>query len=344
MGFLGRKCSERFTHVMDLIRKVDRDYDGSISKGEMRHFFSIFGLNTRVADRCFASLLEEGQPEVDYMDFMRAIAPHLDLPGVNAVLQQGHGSGSKRIAVQNRHGMCPTLLIADIPGLQSAEQLAELERRREIRQLRVMMQDIGRKLQVKFRHSRDAFRCLDLDKDGSIAPGELQAFLRGFGYDAASSERLFDLLDEEGTGEIDFAHFMSHFSTVVMPGAQLAVRSRAEPLADKQLNKEIGGIARIVCQNLGTKYERIGEAFRTLDLSGDGCIQLDELRTFFRNINLPMDQADRLFHALDPEQTGVVSFTVFMSLMGPMINPGKASVEVAEEAKINTRPCMWRLG
>lgn len=345
MAFLGRKCSERFTHVMDLIRKVDQDYDGNISRSEMRHFFSIFGLNARVSDRCFMSLKQDEDPEVDYMDFMRAIAPYVDLPGVNAVLHQGEGSGSKRIAVKHRRGMCPALVSSDIPGLQSDEQLAALERRRKVRQLQLMMQDIGRKLQTKFRHSRDAFRGLDLDKDGSISPSELESFLRGFGYDAESAQSLFELLDEECNGEIDFALFMSHFSTVVMPGGSIAKRTRHEPLQDQDLNKEISEIARIVGVNLGTKYTKVTDAFRTLDLSGDGCIQIEEMRNFFRNINLPIDKADKLFYCLDSEQSGMVSFKDFMALMCPMIDPGKASTRKSlddQDGKPN-RPQMWRL-
>jgi Ca2+-binding EF-hand superfamily protein len=177
MNFLGRKSSERFAHVMDLIRHIDRDYDGNISRDEMRHFFSIFGLDAKVSDTCWTSMRRPGEPEVEYMDFMRAIAPHLDLPGVKGVLHQGGGMGGKRIPVKQRMGRAESLTAGYGEDKASEEQKAKLQARQEIRNLRSMMQDIGVKLQLKFRHAREAFRGLDLDKDGSIAPNELRAFL-----------------------------------------------------------------------------------------------------------------------------------------------------------------------
>jgi len=322
MGFLGRKSSERFSHVMELVRHVDRDYDGSISRMEMRHFFSIFGLDNRVADKCFASMLKPREPEVDYMDFMRAIAPHLDLPGVEAVLHQGGGMGGKRIPVKQRMGAGASLFEEGAEEeATTEEQEAALAKRQEMRTLRLMMQDIKRKLELKFRHARDAFRGLDLDKDGSINPSEMRAFLRGFGYDADAANSLFALLDEEGNGEIDYSHFMSNFEQVVMPNGGKG-RGRPEPFGDKHLNREVAEVARIVGENLFTKHRKVNDAFRMLDLNGDGHISREELRSFVRSINMAPEKSDRLFQALDTDLTGMIPYETFMHMMGPMIQPG----------------------
>jgi len=319
LAFLGRKSSERFRHVMDLIRHLDRDYDGSISREEMRHFFSIFGLDIRLADRCFAALLKSGMAEVDYMDFMRAIAPHLDLPGVEAVLHQGGGAGGKRIPVKQRMGQGVALTIDDDLELRTEEQKAALARRQGIRNLRLMMQDISRKLQLKFRHARDAFRGLDLDKDGKISPTEMRAFLRGFGYPAEAADDLFALLDEESTGEVDFSHFMSCFDQVVMQAT--AAKGQAAMFSDRHLVKDVAEVARIVGEKLFFKYRKVIDAFRMLDLNGDGAIDREEMRAFFRSINMPLDKADKLFQALDTDLTGHVQYAAFMGLMGPLIVP-----------------------
>jgi Ca2+-binding EF-hand superfamily protein len=342
MQFLGRKSSERFTHVMDLIRRVDRDYDGSISRDEMRHFFSCFGLDPKVADMCWLGFRRPGHAEVDYMDFMRALAPYLDLPGVEAVLAQGGGCGGKRVAVKQRMGTQNPLDDRHWAGPTTKDQQEQAEqqsRRQGIRNLRSMMQDIGVKLQLKFRHSREAFRGLDLDKDGTISRSELRAFCRGFGYGPESADQLFATLDQEDSGEIDFSHFMSHFDSVL--NRPFAPRGTAlTALQDRHLSKEVAEIARIVGDNLATKHARPADAFRMLDINGDGGISRDEMRTFVRSINMPMEKADRLFQALDTELTGLVQYDAFTNLMGSMIDSGKCAMKSQKPAE---RPPMIRL-
>lgn len=344
MIFLGRKSSERFGHVMDLIRHVDRDYDGNISRDEMRHFFSIFGLEAKVADKCWSSMLKPGEPEVEYMDFMRAIAPHLDLPGVRGVLHQGGGQGGKRIPVKQRMGSRPPLTSSrDEDNEITEEQRVILAQRQERRNLRAMMQDIGVKLQLKFRHAREAFRGLDLDKDGRIAPTELRAFFRGFGYSSEAADGLFALLDEEGTGEIDFAHFMSHFEhAVVMPAGRIAPTAKKDPLQDKKIGKEVAEIARIVGEHLFVRCRKVSEAFRTLDSDQDGYIDRDELRSFFRSVNMDPDKADKLFQALDMELTGLVPYDAFLTLLGPSIEASSDGARRKQNTEAQN-PAMWRL-
>jgi Ca2+-binding EF-hand superfamily protein len=97
------------------------------------------------------------------------------------------------------------------------------------------MEDIGRKLPLKFNKPRDAFRCLDVERDGQITPSEMRSFLRGFGWGEDVADRLFALLDEEERGEVDYNMFMAHFAPVLGPALFPATRSRLlqPPLAGK---------------------------------------------------------------------------------------------------------------
>lgn len=340
MMFIGMKSSERFHHIMDLVRLVDRDYNGWISKGELRYFFSVFGLTPKVSDQCFGWLLKPGATEVEYYDFMKACAPHCDLPGVGAVLQKGEALSSPAAAPKRER------LNNKLPGPQasSEEQAQAAIQRRDLKEVRSMMQDMGRKLQLKFRHVRDAFRTLDLDKDGHISPDELRAFVRGFGWPDESADRLFTLLDETGCGELEYHHFMSLFESVAMPAGRLAARTRPEVCEDRQLNKHVTNIARIIAENLATKHRRVGDAFRMLDLNNDGHVSIEELRVFFKHINMPLESADTLFQYLDQDGSGEVQFNEFMSLIGPIIQPGTTDSErSAEELRNAQRPVMWRL-
>lgn len=205
------------------------------------------------------------------------------------------------------------------------------------------MQDIGVKLQLKFRHAREAFRGLDLDKDGRIAPTELRAFLRGFGYSSEAADGLFALLDEEGTGEIDFAHFMSHFEHVVMPAGRIAPRGKQDPMQDRKLSKDVAEIARVVGEQLFTRCRKVSEAFRTLDSDQDGYIDREELRQFFRTVNMPTEKADKLFQALDMELTGLVPYDAFLTLLGPSIEASGEGARAKKKDADSSNPHMMRL-
>jgi len=167
--------------------------------------------------------------------------------------------------------------------------------------------------------------------------------LRGFGYSAEAADGLFALLDEEGTGEIDFAHFMSHFEHVVMPAGRIAPRGKADPMQDRKMSKEIAEIVRIVGEHLFAKYKKVSEAFRTLDLDQDGFVCKAELRTFFRSVNMSQDDADKLFQALDMELTGLVPYEAFMTLLGPSIEASGEGARLRAKKAEAQNPTMWRL-
>merc|ERR1711959_418448 len=61
------------------------------------------------------------------------------------------------------------------------------------------MGDIGEKLPLKFKSVRDAFRPLDLSRNGKITRTEMRSFLRGFAWPREVADRFFSVLDEDGS-------------------------------------------------------------------------------------------------------------------------------------------------
>jgi hypothetical protein len=146
-------------------------------------------------------------------------------------------------------------------------------------------------------------------------------------------------LDVEGAGEIDFAHFMSHFEHVVMPAGRIAPRGKADPMQGRKLSAEVSDAARTVGGHLFIKYKKVSEAFNMLDLDQDGRLDKEELRAFCKSVNIPLDQADKLFQALDMELTGSVPYEGFMNLMSPFMQP-PASVRRSPRKKPDEQS--WR--
>jgi len=86
LKFIGRKASEKFYHARDVFRYVDSNGDGQISQGEIRWFFRAFNLAEASADEFFKRFASSGG--VDYFEFVQVLGPYLDLPGVQALMQQ----------------------------------------------------------------------------------------------------------------------------------------------------------------------------------------------------------------------------------------------------------------
>lgn len=142
----------------------------------------------------------------------------------------------------------------------------------------------------------------------------MRSFLRGFGWSESVADRLFTLLDEEGTGEVDYNGFMAHFDSVLGPANRPAPRTRTFAIADPLIERDINQVAAILGDKLSTKFRSAREALSTLNLSNEGQVTRGEMRSFFRTMNMPFDTADRIFRALEQDCLGKVQFDDFVAL------------------------------
>lgn len=81
------KAPQRFSHVREVLRIVDGDYDGHISRHEMQHFFRVFGMAEGTADRFFNRLNDICSGGGNYRTFVKHIGPYLELPGTPAAMR-----------------------------------------------------------------------------------------------------------------------------------------------------------------------------------------------------------------------------------------------------------------
>jgi len=89
---------------------------------------------------------------------------------------------------------------------------------------------VGMKAFFKFRNVKDAFRTIDQDRSGSVDKQEMQAFFRQFSLPEETASLLFDYLDRDESGELDYVEFMRHFGPIIQPGVPPPVTYR-NPLA-----------------------------------------------------------------------------------------------------------------
>merc|ERR1711971_423413 len=149
----------------------------------------------------------------------------------------------------------------------------------------------------------------------------MQAFFRGFGHPEDVADRVFDMLDVDGKGEVNYSEFMQHFDPVLGPQFRRARRAPLIQVDDSALEKEINDIAYIIQERLTTKYKTVHDAFRALDLNKDGDVCLSETRRFIRNFGMPPDKADKIFKALDKDGSGSIQYDEFVSIFGAERKP-----------------------
>ncbi|CAE7333748.1 Calml3 [Symbiodinium natans] len=208
-----------------------------------------------------------------------------------------------------------------MPGAVSKEwnKHVDFELRNELRRI---MQDVGDKLHLKFKHVRDAFRPLNLQRHGKITREEMWNFFRGFGHPQEVADRIFDLLDREGKGEIEYSVFMTHFESVL--GRDFRNISEEPPIHvdDPIASKEVNETADMLKRRLLTRSRNMQEAFRYLDSDHDGQVSKAELRSFGKKVGVSSESCDQLFHALDVEGVGSVNFLQFTQIFPEGKNVG----------------------
>ncbi|CAE7359197.1 unnamed protein product [Symbiodinium pilosum] len=189
-------------------------------------------------------------------------------------------------------------------------------------ELRKLMQDVGDKLILKFKHVRDAFRPLNLQRLGKITREEMVNFFRGFGHPEEVANRIFDLLDQENKGEIEYSVFMSHFESVLGRDFRSSAEQPPIYLEDPIHCKEVNETADMLKRRLLTRSRNMQEAFRTLDSDHDGRVSRAELRLFGKKVGVTPESCDQLFDALDVEGVGSINFLQFTRIFPEGKNVG----------------------
>jgi len=322
---IGQKVPSKFPSLRHVWRYVDNDHDGKVSKSEMRAFFRAFNLSQEESDRLYDRMDQEGDGEIYYEHFVKYLGPFIapDATDVSSILKAP--KKTKQVVTSPAD---PSLMRQS--GCRSPEPPSprrsgghevELDQDPELRhELKALMIDIGRKLPLKFKHQRDAFRMLDLKRDGRITRSEMQSFFRGFGRDEQVADRIFDMLKEEPHFQVDFKSFMSHFDKIIGPQFRVGTRKPLIEMDDKSIEKEVNDIAVIIQDRMTTKYKSVQDAFRAVDLNKDGNVCLSEMKTLFRNIGMSYSQAEKVFAALDQDGSGEIQYDEFIGLFGSQKN------------------------
>lgn len=327
LKFIGAKAAERWSNTRHAFRYVDGDKDGSVDQEEMRSFFRAFNLPAELADRFHARLDVDGNGEVPWDTFIHVVGPHIqpDNSSAKEPVQRQATAASRRMsagagecaATKNMMKELKALSNMKLKGASSSLSDTGSQMETDFKQLKQVMKRIGEKLPLKFKHPRDAFRYLDLERNGRITRTQMRSFFRQFGELEQVADQVFDMLkdidSEHAHGEVDFSSFMMHFDSLLGPAFRQAQREPLIDVADPRIEKDVNELAVAMRLRMVTKYKSFRDAFRSLDLNKDGGVSREENRVFFRSFGM-LDTADNFFDALDVDGSGNVGYDEFVAV------------------------------
>jgi calmodulin len=136
---------------------------------------------------------------------------------------------------------------------------------------------------------REAFNTFDADGSGTIDTQEMKLLLEAIGENPTEEElfRFMADVDEDGTGEIEFAEFLRAFEK--QRGGQTSLEDELDTLdafvalggnRDKSGSLDIARLVRVVREEFGMTI-KIDKLLDELDKDKDGKVSYSEFATLF---------------------------------------------------------------
>ena len=133
---------------------------------------------------------------------------------------------------------------------------------------------------------RETFNAFDKDMGGTIDGDELGDLMRTLGQEPTEMEleKMIKLADADGSGDIDFAEF---------------VTLMAHKMADEKSEATLKA------------------AFSVFDTSGDGFISAEEMRRIMINVGEPvtLDDVEQVIRKVDIDGDGVINYDEFTKVI-----------------------------
>jgi Ca2+-binding EF-hand superfamily protein len=195
---LGTSLAMRHKSAHHVFRTLDAENDGTLSKTKVREFFARQSYPKDVADRFFATFPKDSDGEISSHEFTSYFTPYIikgyDGKGINEVPQY---MSKVKIPLRPAYVKDPELR-AVLPGLEEA-------------------------VKSRFPDLRQAFRAIDIEKDGKLERRDIQKFLGSYGHSKTISDKFFDHLNKEDDNHIDYMEFQAYFAPVIYGYPQLGL-------------------------------------------------------------------------------------------------------------------------
>ena len=155
---------------------------------------------------------------------------------------------------------------------------------------------------------KNCFDLFDSKKQTFLSADDLDEILRAMGFRPSAEElkAILEEIDEDGSGEIEFAEF-----------CQLCAKFLVEDPDIETLKRELKAAFRFFCKITMSLLFLIINFFRIYDKNGEGFITMDTLRGLISELLQPLTQEelDGIIDELDEDGSGTMDFDEFCEMM-----------------------------
>merc|ERR1712139_101012 len=131
--------------------------------------------------------------------------------------------------------------------MDRTRELSRGEMQRKLAQAVHIVSDKANLKYPSFRELRQAFRWVDLSKDGKVTRAEVEDFFRVFSVPRETAEYLFALLNAKGCDEINHSDFVNVFGpSMGIDHQEPSHKKYVELSGERDLEREINEIMRIM--------------------------------------------------------------------------------------------------
>lgn len=302
-------AEEAHTRVIDMFRRYDLNGNGLVCREEFRGALPLLGLRGYARsdmDLLFDATDTDHSGQIEYAELYRLLrsgadpdvelAPPLQVGAVPFdVREKGASTACRATAHDDRFESTPLRE----PSVAAMREALQRNRARVI----------------------DAFRCLDRDGNGAVTRREFMASLPllGFMSDPETADTVFDTLDEDGSGSIEYEELHRRLRQGAAMSLKPSLRARPhfdheahelgddESLAAKRLRPATVGEVR---EALARERTRVIEMFRVCDVDGDGRVSRREFRATLPALGFGAggrQSIDALFDTFDLDGSGMLS-------------------------------------
>jgi Ca2+-binding EF-hand superfamily protein len=362
---IGQAFGRKHGKILKAWRSLDDDKSGEVERSEVQKLFRNNGMDEEMGDRFFDYINSEqnteGAETIDYGEFQSYFMPYL----------YGWSTLGKELSLENSKAFyedkCHKLVkeasrkkkaAAEGPPIERSEtEMAsagpevapEVTRKLFKHEMDSIIDHVARQTAEHNHSVRKAWQAFQYYPGGASSDGKhidkskFREYVSQFGYDAWTADQVFERIDTDGSGHLDYQEFQEVFGDYIMPSwiVQKSTKKRELPQPGKPLrDRRMRDIVANIGVQLANRHLHPFDAFKALDHNGNGVLDKNIVRSFFGQFEYPKEVADEFYNKhLKRDEEGLVDYLEFTSHFCAYMKQGFESDEVrAKNEALSARP------